>query len=237
MNKKYISLTMLMVLFGFGLSACGTAPEADTEADEMMEENDYMEDEGEMMDDEMMDDKVQDMSGAWALNAEESTLTYTASKIVGNTHTGTVDIKQGSLTADGSGITGGEFVMDMTTITDSENNEMYLKHVRSDDFFGVETYPEARFEITSATLKETTETGAIYEITGDLTIRDKTNEISFEAVMNGDAIILTVDADFTIDRTRWDINFDSGSIVTDLGDKAIKDDIEFKLDLMFEVQQ
>ena len=70
-------------------------------------------------------------------------------------------------------------------------------------------------------------------VTGDLTLVGKTNEIMFTASPIIDESGAEVHADILIDRTRWGINFDSGSIFTDLGDKAIKDEVGISLDLHF----
>jgi hypothetical protein len=45
--------------------------------------------------------------------------------------------------------------------------------------------------------------------------------------------ILSAKADFVIDRTKWDIKYGSGSFFKEMGDKAIKDEIIFSLDLKF----
>ena len=63
---------------------------------------------------------------------------------------------------------------------------------------------------------------------------DKTNQVSFPALASEVDGRLEVEADFEIDRTRWGIDFSSGSIFQQLGDKAIKDEIGFGLDLVFE---
>ena len=44
-------------------------------------------------------------------------INWKGGKIVGNSHTGTVDLQSGWLSVDGKTITGGEFVVDMTVIT------------------------------------------------------------------------------------------------------------------------
>ncbi|MBI4133337.1 YceI family protein [Candidatus Uhrbacteria bacterium] len=165
------------------------------------------------------------------LDQKQSSLTWYAERIVGASHTGTVHIKSGNLTSNASGFTGGAFVIDMTTITESNSTQLFLTHEKSNDFFGVEQFPESTFVITSIESKGS----GTYQVTGNLTIRDITNKISFPATATGDGDVVSVSADFTIDRTEWDIIFDSGSIFKTLGDKAIKDDVEFSLELVFTV--
>ena len=40
-------------------------------------------------------------------------------------------------------------------------------------------------------------------------------------------------AEFSIDRTRWGIEYSSGTIFAELGDKAIRDNIDYRLELVF----
>ncbi len=165
----------------------------------------------------------------YQLDPESSSLNWSARRIVGNSHTGTVEIKEGSLIKTAADLTGGRFVIDMTTITESNSNQTFLTHIKSDDFFAVADYPESIF-----TIKQIAEQGDDnYLINGDLTIRGLTKEISFPATITEIDDRLMAKAEFIIDRTDWNINFDSGSIFTNLGDKAIRDEIEYSLELEF----
>ncbi len=227
-NFSYLAL-ILLAAAPLLLQGCSRAVAPAPEADVAPEISDSQ---SESNDSDSMDESAAMIGeGSWKLDTDQSMLTYHASRLVGSAHTGTVDIKEGSLSADENGITGGSFVIDMTTIGEENNNERYLQHVMSDDFFGVEEFPEASFEISNVLLLE----DGRYEITGDLTIRGISKKIIFFATVAGDADILNVEADFTIDRTRWDITFDSSSFFQNLGDRAIKDLIEFELDLVFEL--
>lgn len=156
----------------------------------------------------------------------ESKLSWSGEKIVGNPHTGTVDIESGYLLFGEQ--TTGEFIIDMTTISDDDGSERLVSHLKNEDFFDVEKHPNSVFMINSITGEGNEKT-----ITGDLTIKGVTNEISFPAVLEiGDVIHMI--AEFEIDRTRWGIAYNSGSIFSDLGDRAIKDMIEYKVNLVFE---
>lgn len=167
----------------------------------------------------------------YRVDTENSSLGWSARRVVGNSHKGTVGITSGSMIVDNTTVVSGEFTVDMNTITESNNNERFLTHIRSDDFFGIAQYPTARFVL--ATVIPASGENA-YEVTGDLTIRDKTNTITFPATLtevNGD---MTVKAAFAIDRTRWDIVYDSGSVFLQLGDRAIRDEIMFDLNVKLE---
>jgi len=165
------------------------------------------------------------VNAEYILDTENSLLTWEISKIVGNHHTGIVKIKEGSLTRENDEFTKGEFIIDMTTITETKDNQRFLKHIKSKDFFDIDNYPISTLIITSITED--------YTVTGDLTILDQTNEISFPARVSTNNGKLQVNADFEIDRTQWGITYGSGSFFEDLGDKAIKDEIKYSLELTF----
>lgn len=166
------------------------------------------------------------------VNPSKSTLKWLAKKVTGQ-HDGTVDVKSGSLTVSGDQITGGEFVLDMTTIKvadikDAETNAKLVGHLNSDDFFSTATHKEATFKITKVVAKKG-ENGATHEITGDLTIKGITHSITFPAkvtLLKSGFIAL---AKFSIDRTKWDVKYGSSNFVAGIGDKAIYDDVEFDL--------
>lgn len=160
----------------------------------------------------------------YILDTENSLLTWEASRI-GIKHTGTVAIKEGSLIRENDEFTKGEFIIDMTTITETKNNQRFLNHIKSKDFFDVDKYP-----ISTLIIKSITEA---YTITADLTIMDQTNEISFPARVSTNNGKLHISADFEIDRTQWGITYGSGSFFENLGDKAIKDKIKYGLELVF----
>lgn len=91
-------------------------------------------------------------------------------------------------------------------------------HLRADDFFGAETYPEIRFSSSSFT--EIAENR--YLIVGDLSIRDVTKPVELVADYKGSIIVAGkemagFEAKGTINRfdfgLQWDDTLDSGSLV------------------------
>ena len=168
----------------------------------------------------------------YSVDAEASSVNWTGEKIVGGGHTGNIQIKEGFLDFDKGELKGGSFVIDMTTIncTDLEGEykgklEGHLKH---DDFFGVATYPTADFSITSVSSNG----NGSYAVTGDLTIKGKTESISFETtVAEAGKNSYNATADITFDRAKFDVKYGSGSFFDNLGDKAISDDITLNVSL------
>ncbi len=167
----------------------------------------------------------------YTVDTNESRLEWKARKVTGS-HNGILLIKSGELTITDGQLSGGNFEMDMTTIrvldlTNRNMNEKLLNHLKSDDFFSVETYPTSTFVITSATPKEDSN----YAITGDLTIKGTTAPITFDAAVTMDDNSVSALATITYDRTVYDIQYGSGSFFSNLGDTMINDEVEMTANL------
>jgi polyisoprenoid-binding protein YceI len=89
-------------------------------------------------------------------DATATKITWTGKKL-GKEHVGTINLKEGIIHIDKNTITGGEFIVDMTTITsidvkDEKMNGMLVGHLKSDDFFGVEKYPASKLVLTGGSI-------------------------------------------------------------------------------------
>ncbi len=164
----------------------------------------------------------------YTVNAEDSKISWVGSK-VGGSHNGFISVKEGRLDLENGVINGGSFVIDMTTLTDEDLSGEYKQklegHLKSDDFFGVENFPTASFQITRAVPQGPGK----YKIEGDITIKGITKSIKFPAEVSSDNDIITANANITIDRSEFDVKYGSGSFFDNLGDKVIYDD--FTLDV------
>jgi polyisoprenoid-binding protein YceI len=132
-------------------------------------------------------------------------------------------------------LTGGTFTVDMTTIdcTDLEGEwkDKLVNHLKSADFFGVETYPTATFVITDVVSRGKP---GEYKVVGDMTIKNKTNEVKFNAVIDDSGEGRTGTANVTIDRSEYDVRYGSGSFFDNLGDKTIYDDFDLEISLVLD---
>lgn len=164
----------------------------------------------------------------------ESKLEWSGKKVTGQ-HNGTIDIKNGDLYLDNGKLTGGNFDIDFTTIKvrdieDPELNAKLTGHLKSNDFFSAQSFPIGKFEIKSlAPLSNGTENN--YTVSGSLTIKGITKEITFPAKVMINANSVIASADFNIDRTLWDIKFRSGKFFENLGDNLISDDFNIKFNI------
>lgn len=157
-----------------------------------------------------------------SVNSVESVVKWYGEKVTGF-HEGLISIKSADLIFEENDLVGGEIIIDMSTIncTDlsGEFKDLFEKHINSEDFFDVTNYPTSKLIIKNST-KTNSDT---FKVEGDLTIKNITNPIEFEATLSEN--IAT--SEIVIDRTTFDIKYGSGSFFEDLGDKMIND--EFKL--------
>ncbi len=159
---------------------------------------------------------------------KKSKVVWKGYKVLGS-HEGTVDLKSGSLMFDGEELTGGDFIIDLTTLActdlEGESAGQLEGHLKSDDFFSVGSFPTAALAIKKA--KSTGKNS--YEVTADLTIKDITKEITFDASVYGSKAT----ANLKIDRSEFDVKYGSESFFGELKDNAIYDEFDLVIDIEF----
>jgi polyisoprenoid-binding protein YceI len=170
-----------------------------------------------------------DQQKNYKVDTTKTKVVWTGTKVTGK-HTGNITMANGTIKYNGKVVTGGSFEFDMTSITctdltEKEWNDKLIGHLKSDDFFGVAKFPTSKFEITKVVAK----TGDNYDVTGNLTIKGITNEITFPAVIKASETAIIAVAKITVNRTKFDIKYGSASFFDNVGDKAISDD--FTLDV------
>jgi polyisoprenoid-binding protein YceI len=153
------------------------------------------------------------------INTKKSTVKWLGEKI-GGQHEGYINLKSGELEEKNNKIIAGTFAIDMTSITntdltDPDYNQKLVEHLKSDDFFGVKKFPTASLTITKATKFSNGKSS----VTGNLTIKGKTEKITFEIVKNKKSYTTKME----IDRSKFDVKYGSTSFFDSLGDKAIYD--------------
>lgn len=205
MRKKIVTITCIAFM-GLAMTGCkNKAQEAKTgEAETAM--------------------AVEQEADNYAATLTESAIEWQGYKPTGD-HKGTIKITSGDFKVTDGKISGGSFVIDMNSIEESEDNQRLIGHLKSADFFEVETYPTATFEITGLEDKD----GQTI-LSGNLTLKDATNNVSFPVTVSNEADVLSVSSEvFTIDRSKWNVKYGSKSFFDDLKDKFINDDIELKI--------
>ncbi|MFP4846585.1 YceI family protein [Winogradskyella sp. PE311] len=166
-------------------------------------------------------------------NSDKSTIMWKGFKPTGS-HAGTISLSNGTVNVNNGILESGNFTIDMASIAvtdipaEEEGNAKLKGHLTSADFFNVEAFPTAKFEVTGlATVEGKT------MLSGNLTMKDKTNNISFPVTSSIDGNTMTLKSEtFTIDRSKWNVEYGSKSFFDNLGDKFINDDIELTINLV-----
>ena len=158
---------------------------------------------------------------------DESSLVWTGREVSTSSHYGTINFTSGQFEIADGLISQGEFLVDMTSIIVQDmtggSKERLEGHLRSDDFFSVESFPTAHLYISSS---EVISNGK-WMVNGFLTIKDISHPVLFEMANTEDGW----NANLVFDRSKYNVKFRSGTFFENLGDKLIYDDIELKINL------
>ncbi|MFM1913750.1 MAG: hypothetical protein RIR51_1602 [Bacteroidota bacterium] len=158
-----------------------------------------------------------------------SSIQWYAEKVTGK-HNGTVDLKSGEVSISGNKLVGGSFTVELSSLKDVDIEDAGYRgklegHLKSADFFDAEKFPTATFKIKSVNGNT---------ISGDMTIKGKTNPVSFPATVSITNGKLVASAEITIDRTKYGLIYNSKSFFASIGDKAIYDDFKLVVKLVSE---
>lgn len=164
---------------------------------------------------------------AYKVDTAATKIMWKGTKVSGF-HEGTITVKSGVVNVDNGAITGGNFVLDMNTISatdlEGEYKDKLDGHLKADDFFGVATHPEASFTITE--VKAGTNEGEV-SISGNLVIKGISKNITFDSKVEEitDTTVKT-SADFNILREDWGVSYEGKK------DDLISKEINFRVNIV-----
>ena len=98
-------------------------------------------------------------------------------------------------------------------------------HLMSDDFFSVDNYPTANLKIIDVEKKR----NDTYLVNAYITIKNITQKIEFETKIEKNRAL----AKLVVDRTEFGIIYKSGNFFEEIADKAIYDEFEMTIELVF----
>lgn len=168
----------------------------------------------------------------WKIDPTHSEVQFKVKHLVISTVTGSFSSFEGQIEADDDNFENAKatFTADIDSI--STNNEDRDNHLKSDDFFNAEEYPQLKFE--SKNFKKVGE--GEYKVTGDLTIRDITKEIELDVVHGGtvgDPYGQTkagFEVTGSINRKEFNLTWNA---VTEAGNVVVGDEIKLQLNVQF----
>ncbi len=217
-----ITRNIFLGLFAASLVACSSAPEETVETTEAKEV------------------VKQDKADSYILENGDNAVTWVGFKTFGSgRHNGTITITDGRLFVRGESLEGGKFSIDMNSIQNQDlpvegdfNQERLVGHLKSADFFDVANHPQTIFEITEVAPEGNEEKGTSHKISGNLTMRGITKNISFPANVTITDEMLSLEApEFSIDRKNWNVMYGSTGIEGIAKDNLIDDNILLTVNL------
>ena len=160
---------------------------------------------------------------------EKSKVKWTGKKITNASHWGHINFTKADITLDGDAISTGNFIVDMTSISVDDisggGKNRLENHLKDDDFFSVDKFNNAELEI----LEKSEMIDNKYLVEANLTIKGITNPIKFEMTQVDDD---SYKAKLIFDRSKYDVQYRSGSFFENLGDRLILDDVELEVTLV-----
>lgn len=175
------------------------------------------------------------LDGIYRIDVEKSAVEWTGRNI-NNRHHGRISLSAGEVVMANGRPVSGRFDLDMKTISNIDLQDegwrgMLLRHLNSEDFFDVEHYPSAVFELRgAAAIAGATPGTPNVEIAGSLTIKGITRSICFPAIIAAQEDgSCKAQAALDLDRTLWNVCYGSGKLYERLGMHLVNDLISIEL--------
>jgi rhodanese-related sulfurtransferase len=177
-------------------------------------------------------------NGNYQLDLEKSFTEWTG-RNQNNKHFGTLRFNKGSLLIDDGQITG-TLEVDMQSIENinlagDDLQPVLISHLKSDDFFFVNRFPNSVYKITEGRLTAKPYASSVNcLIQGELSLRDTTADLGFDATLTKPSEnVLRLEAHFDVDRTHWGIIYGSARYFEHLGMHTVFDAISIELRCIF----
>ena len=160
------------------------------------------------------------VSGQTFTISDESTISFTGSKVTGS-HDGGFNTFRGTVELVNNDPTASTVSVEIDTTSLWSDDDRLTGHLQSADFFDVENFPTAVFESTSIVSGEQG-----YDVTGNLTLHGITKGITFPATIEMADGRVTAEAEFFIMRFDFDMKYPGKA------DDLIRDEVVIKLSLV-----
>jgi polyisoprenoid-binding protein YceI len=169
--------------------------------------------------------------GNYSLTKDKPRINWTAKKITGSGHSGIIPATNGKFKVEAGIITKGLVTFNMngfeaTDIIDGDSKEDFDSHLKNEDFFDVDKFPEATLTFNSSSINK--EGKKILSCTLDMHGIAVDYDIPFklkEQKLPEGGMGYNISAEFFMDRTKHELIYGSGSVFDNLGDKAIQDEV------------
>jgi polyisoprenoid-binding protein YceI len=203
MKKVFLSM---FVLAGLALTSCSGEETATAENEEVVENVTY------------------------TIDSQATTLEWTGHYLIGedvdHSHTGTVEVTEGTIVMNGEEFVEGSFTMNMTSINEpnpmsEEMGEKFVGHMNSADYFNTAEFPASTF-----TLKSFDKNG----MAGTLNVLGMNMEVDFPATVTMSENGLTANGEFKLDLAS--LNLPGLQIDPENPENRVSPSVDFKLSLV-----
>lgn len=170
------------------------------------------------------------------IDTTKSTIKWRGGKeFASDSHTGTIAIKSGYVEIENGNISGGEIVIDMNKIENTDLPDPAYKaklvgHLQSADFFDTKMFQTATYKITKVS-----KTSDTFLFEGDLNLKGKVNPLKVNTNVAKADKVYSAKGTTDFDRTKFDVKYSSKAFFPDLiktgKDKIIKNNIDLEFDL------
>lgn len=173
-----------------------------------------------------------DVLTKWTIDPTHSEINFKVKHLVISTVTGKFKEFDGTIETEGDDLEGASISFEANIKSIDTNNDDRDAHLKSDDFFNASEHPKLTFESTSFTKKRDDE----YELTGYLSLRGTTKEVTLDVEYGG-----TVEDPYgqtkagfevsgRINRKDFGLNWNA---VTEAGNIVVSDEVRLQLSVQF----
>jgi polyisoprenoid-binding protein YceI len=155
----------------------------------------------------------------YSITPQNSKIEFVGAKVTGH-HNGSFQDFSGQIDYTGN-VEQSRVNINIKTDSITTDTPDLTKHLKTADFFDVAKFPEATF--VSTAIKAGGEKGASHTVTGNLTLHGVTKSITFPATIAVTPGVASVDADFSINRKDFGINYAGAA------DNLIRDEVVLTL--------
>lgn len=164
---------------------------------------------------------------SWSIDSTHSEIAFKVKHMMISTVTGHFEDFQATAKTDGDDFNNAMVEFSAKTASINTKNNDRDTHLKSDDFFNAEKYPEIKF-VSKSFVGE--------KLIGDLTIRDVTKEITLNADFNGIAVDpygqTKAGFEITGEVNRKDFKL-TWNAVTEAGSIVVSDKVKLVIDVQF----
>ncbi|MCX7546334.1 YceI family protein [Xanthomarina sp. F1114] len=166
----------------------------------------------------------------WSIDNTHSEIAFKVKHMMISTVTGYFEDFEATAKTDGDNFNNAVIEFSAKTASINTKNKDRDAHLRSDDFFNSEKFPEMKF-VSKSFVGD--------KLVGDLTIRDVTKEVTLNADLNGIAVDpygqTKAGFEITGELNRKDFNL-TWSSVTEAGSIVVSDKVKLAVDVQFTKQ-